>query len=135
MKTIMIKGLMLMLCIGVLFNVANAQSTKKNRHSVKRKKTAHKTTAARTPALKPTPVDTAVVIAPPPVDSIPIPLVKKSLRPETALDNHNTLIADRTPLPYQNLRAEDAVYDERLWLEIDTREKINLPFRYSADED
>ena len=134
MKIIMVKTLMLMLCIGFVFNVANAQTTKKHRHSVKRKKTAHKTTAAKTPALKPTPVDT-VVMAPPPVDSIPIPIVKQSLRPETALDNHNTLIADRTPLPYQNLRAEDAVYDERLWLEIDTREKINLPFRYSADED
>lgn len=122
-----------MLCVGVVCNVANAQ-TKKTRHSTKRKKTAHKTVVAKTPAVKPTPVDT-VVIAPPPVDSIPIAQVKKSLRPETALDNHNTLIADRTPLPYQNLRAEDAAYDERLWLEIDTREKINLPFRYSADED
>lgn len=134
MKTIMIKCLMLVLCIGVLCNVANAQ-TRKKRHYVKRKKIAKKTTVAKMPKTKPTPVDTAVVVAPPPVDSIPIPQVKQSLRPETALDNHNTLIADRTPLPYQNLRAEDAAYDERVWQEIDTREKINLPFRYSADED
>lgn len=133
MKTIMIKCLMLILCIGVICNVAEAQ-TKKKRHYVKRKKTAHKTVVAKTPAVKPTP-DTAIVVAPPPVDSLPITVIKKSLRPETALDNHNTLIADRTPLPYQNLRAEDAVYDERVWREIDTREKINLPFRYSADED
>jgi len=134
MKTIMIKCLMLVLCIGVICNVADAQ-TRKKRHYVKRKKTAKKTIVAKTPNIKPTPVDTAVVVVPPPVDSIPIPQVKQSLRPETALDNHNTLIADRTPLPYQNLRAEDAAYDERVWREIDTREKINLPFRYSADED
>jgi len=134
MKTIMIKSLMLILSVAVICNVANAQT--KKRHYTKRKKTAHKTVAAKTPAVKPTVVDTAIVVAPPPpVDSIPIPEVKKSLRPETALDNHNTLIADRTPLPYQNLRAEDAAYDERVWREIDTREKINLPFRYSADED
>jgi gliding motility associated protien GldN len=82
-------------------------------------------------------VDTAVVIAPPAqvADSLPIPAVKKSLRPESALDNHNALIQDRTPLPYQQLRQEDAAYDERIWREIDTREKINLPFRYAADED
>lgn len=135
MKTIMIKSLMLILSVAVICNVANAQ-TKTKRHYTKRKKTAHRTVPTKTPAVKPTVVDTAIVVAPPPpVDSIPIPEVKKSLRPETALDNHNTLIADRTPLPYQNLRAEDAAYDERVWREIDTREKINLPFRYSADED
>jgi gliding motility associated protien GldN len=132
MKTILIKCLMLILCIGVICNVADAQTKKKR--TVKKRKTAKKTAVAKMPAAKPTPVDT-VVVAPPPVDSLPITQVKKSLRPETALDNHNTLIADRTPLPYQNLRAEDAVYDERVWREIDTREKINLPFRYSADED
>jgi gliding motility associated protien GldN len=33
------------------------------------------------------------------------------------------------------LRADDAVYRHKIWREIDTREKINLPFRYSADED
>ncbi|HUZ58212.1 MAG TPA: gliding motility protein GldN [Hanamia sp.] len=143
MKTVIVKCLMLMLCIGVTCNVANAQTqtkkkhyTKHYRHYTKRKKTAHHTVAARTPDVKPTP-DTAIVVAPPPPmpDSIPIPQVKQSLRPETALDNHNTLIADRTPLPYQNLRAEDAAYDERLWLEVDAREKINQPFMYPANED
>jgi gliding motility associated protien GldN len=81
-------------------------------------------------------VDTAVVVAPAPVnDSLPIPNIKPSLRPETALDVHNGLVTDRTPLPYQQLRQEDAAYDQRIWREIDTREKINLPFRYSANED
>jgi gliding motility associated protien GldN len=87
--------------------------------------------------MNPSSVDTVTVIAPADsvVDSLPIAAVKPSLRPETALDNSNALIKDRTPLPYQHLRQEDAAYEERIWREIDTREKINLPFRYSADED
>ncbi len=53
------------------------------------------------PTVTPTIVDTAVVVAPPVNDSLPIPNIKPSLRPETALDIHNGLITDRTPLPYQ----------------------------------
>jgi hypothetical protein len=34
----------------------------------------------------------------------------------------------------EHLRADDAVYRHKIWREIDTREKINLPFRYAADE-
>lgn len=126
---------MMLLCVGVLYNVADAQAKKKR--TVKKRTTAKKTTATKTKAsISPAKVDTAVVVVPPPViDSLPIIKVKPSLRPETALDNHNALIQDRTPLPYQQLRQEDAAYDQRIWREIDTREKMNLPFRYSADED
>lgn len=128
---------MLILCAGVLYNATDAQKAKKRtvkkRTTVAKKTTDTKTQLNKNPAI----VDTAIVIAPAPtvVDSLPIQSVKKSLRPETALDNHNTLIQDRTPLPYQQLRQEDAAYDERIWREIDTREKINLSFRYAADED
>lgn len=38
-------------------------------------------------------------------------------------------------MPYEHLRADDAVYRHKIWREIDSREKINLPFRYSMDED
>lgn len=136
MKTIIVKCLMIVLSVGVLCNVAEAQKAKKR--TVTKRPPARKTatTAKAKVSASPVATDTAVVIAPPPqvVDSLPIQVVKKSLRPETALDNHNALIQDRTPLPYQQLRQEDAAYDERIWREIDTREKINLPFRYSADE-
>ena len=134
MKTILIKSIMLVFSLGVLLNVADAQTTKKR--SVRKRTTAKKTATTSNPAVTPTVVDTAIVVAPPPEnDSLPIANIKPSLRPETALDVHNGLITDRTPLPYQQLRAEDAAYDERIWREIDTREKINLPFRYSANED
>ncbi len=78
--------------------------------------------------------DAAIVEAVPPVsDSLPIPKVLKSLRRDAAVDDD--AIRDRIPLPYENLRADDAVYRHKIWREIDTREKINLPFRYSADQD
>ena len=133
MKTIFFKCILVTLSIGVFCNMSDAQTRKR---TVKKRTTARKTTAAKTNAnINPAAPDTAVVVAPPPVvDSLPIQNVKPSLRPETALDN-NSLIKDRTPLPYQQLREEDAAYDERLWREIDTREKINQPFRYSANED
>lgn len=133
MKTILLKSLMLILCFGLLCNLADAQTTR--RRTAKKRTTAKRTTTAKTKAnIAPARVDTAVVVAPV-NDSLPISNIKPSLRPETALDIHNGLITDRTPLPYQQLRAEDAAYDERIWREIDTREKINLPFRYSANED
>jgi gliding motility associated protien GldN len=118
-------------------NAADAQARKR---TAKKRTTAKKTTAARSNSnMSPAATDTAIVMAPAAdssmKDSLPITTVKPSLRPETALDNHNALIQDRTALPYQHLRQEDAAYDERIWREIDTREKINLPFRYSADED
>jgi gliding motility associated protien GldN len=65
-------------------------------------------------------------------DSLPIKAVKKSLRRDAAVDDD--AIRDRVPLPYEHLRADDAVYRHKIWREIDTREKLNLPFRYKADE-
>lgn len=133
MKKMMIKLGLLVLCAGVTFNAANAQAKKR---TVKKRTTAKKTTTVAAQAnANPVKTDTAIVIAPPPVDSLPIANVKPSLRPETALDVHNGLVTERVPLPYQVLRQEDAAYDQRIWREIDTREKMNLPFRYSANED
>jgi gliding motility associated protien GldN len=67
-------------------------------------------------------------------DTLPIKKVLKSLRPDESISGGDA-IRDRTPLPYEDLRADDAVYRHKIWREIDTREKINLPFRYSADQD
>jgi len=130
---------MLALCFGMISNVADAQAKKKKTthttRTAKKRPTAKKTTGSKmnnsiTPSA---PVDTAVVIAPPKIDSLPITFVKKSLRPDDAIERN--LVKDRTPLPYEYLREDDAVYREKVWREIDTREKMNLPFRYSANED
>ena len=133
MKTIIVKCIMLVLCLGLLGNVADAQTKKKR--TVKKRTTAKKTTNAQTKAnISPSAkVDTAVVLAPPQIDSLPIMVVKKSLRNDDAIERN--LVKDRTPLPYENLREDDAMYRQKIWREIDTREKINLPFRYAANED
>ena len=139
MKTIIIKCLVLTLCLGIIGNVAEAQTKKKTTRTptrtVKKRTTAKRTTNSKTKAdINPSAkVDTAVVIAPPKIDSLPIPVVKKSLRPDDAIERN--LVKDRTPLPYEYLREDDAVYREKIWREIDTREKMNLPFRYAANED
>jgi gliding motility associated protien GldN len=59
--------------------------------------------------------------------------VKKSLRQDAAFDK--SAITERTPLPYEHLRWDDALYTERVWREIDLREKMNMPFRYQAQDD
>jgi gliding motility associated protien GldN len=59
--------------------------------------------------------------------------VKMSLRNDDAVQRN--LVKDRTPLAYEDIREDDAVYMVKVWREIDTREKINLPFRYAAVED
>jgi gliding motility associated protien GldN len=118
-------------------NVADAQkkkrsSSKRNTSTVRKTKggTKTKTTA---PEVQDTTV--AVVKAPEPAkvpDSLPIPKIKKSLRQDEAVETKD--IRDRTPLAYEHLRVDDAVYRHKIWREIDAREKINLPFRYTADE-
>jgi gliding motility associated protien GldN len=44
-------------------------------------------------------------------------------------------INERTPLAYEYLRADDALFTERVWREIDTREKINQVFHYKNQDD
>jgi gliding motility associated protien GldN len=60
-------------------------------------------------------------------------VLKKSMRNDGALDK--TFINERTPLPYEHLRADDALYTERVWREIDVREKINQVFRFKTEDD
>lgn len=135
MKKVIVKCLMLALCFGIISHVAEGQVKKKTpTRTVKKRTTAKRTTNSKTKAdINPARVDTAVVIAPPKIDSLPIQVVKKSLRPNDAIERN--LVKDRTPLAYENLREDDAVYREKVWREIDTREKMNLPFRYAATED
>jgi len=59
--------------------------------------------------------------------------VKKSLRNENAFDKSN--LSSRTPLPYEHLRWDDALFAEKVWRELDLREKMNQTFRYDAKDD
>lgn len=59
--------------------------------------------------------------------------IKKSMRNDAAYEKG--MVKERTPLDYEHLRFDDALYTERVWREIDIREKINMPFRYKAEDD
>ena len=138
MKKRYFKYFLLAICLGIFVNTVEAQKKKTTRTATKRAST-RKTTKSKTKAkISPTvaQVDTVAVAAALPAavfnDSLPLKTVKKSLRPDEAVET--TMLKDRTPLPYENLRADDAMYRHKIWREIDTREKINLPFRYAADE-
>ena len=134
MNKLFLKPLLLLLLFAGLSNIALAQK-KKAKAPAKRSST-RRTTKTKTKAnIQGTTasVDTVATVAAPSNDSLPIKKVAKSLRRDAAVDDD--AIRDRTPLAYENLRADDAVYRHKIWREIDTREKINLPFRYSADQD
>lgn len=56
-----------------------------------------------------------------------------SLRNDNAFIKNGVL--ERTPLPYEDLRWDDALFAEKVWREIDLREKMNQTFRYEAEDD
>lgn len=60
-------------------------------------------------------------------------VVRKSLRNDGIVDK--SFINDRTPLPYEHLRWDDALFSEKVWRELDLREKLNQSFRYEAEDD
>ncbi|MBC7947856.1 MAG: gliding motility protein GldN [Chitinophagaceae bacterium] len=59
--------------------------------------------------------------------------VRKSLRNDNAFDKSS--VSARTPLTYEHLRADDALFAQKVWRELDLREKMNQPFRYEAESD
>ena len=130
-----LKYFLLVILFGGFGNMAMAQ--KKKKAPVKKRTSTKRTTKNKTTAnIQPTTatVDSVAVAAAPAVnDSLPIKKVLPSLRQDEAISGGDQ-IRDRTPLPYEDLRADDAVYRHKIWREIDTREKMNLPFRYSADQ-
>ena len=119
-------------CLVMVANFSDAQVKKRTatKRPTTKRPTAKKTTNSKN-NVSVNPTD--AVVAAPHVDSLPIQPVKKSLRSNDAIERN--LVKDRTPLPYEHLREDDAVYREKIWREIDIREKMNIPFRYSADED
>src|SRR5665647_1086617 len=133
-----VKFLVLFVFMCLCITVAQAQKKPVKKRTVQKRTNTTKTTKGKTKAkITPTAqIDSvaAVVVAPPAprVDSLPIPKIKKSLRPDEAVETRD--IRDRTPLAYEHIRVDDAVYRHKVWREIDTREKMNLPFRYSATE-
>jgi gliding motility associated protien GldN len=100
------------------------------------KKKKKKTTKPKPAVAAKVVVDTtAVAVLPPKPKTLPVigDTIRRSLRNDRAVERN--LVKDRVPLAYQNIREDDAVYRQRVWEDIDTRQKINQPFRYKAEED
>lgn len=129
MYKLIVKCFLLVVSFSLAVSVVDAQA--KKRTTKKRTTTKRTTNTPSNANIAPAKTDT--VAAAPKVDSLPIIQVKKSLRSNDAIQRN--LITESTPLAYDNIREDDAVFRERLWREIDIREKQNLSFRYSADED
>ena len=143
MKRIFVSLILLPGLISLSLNEVNAQAKK----PVAKKTTAKakKTTPAKT-AQTSTQVSDAALTAPAsqdtvkpaapavaPKDPFAFDSIKVSLRNDASVERN--LVKARTPLAYENIREEDAWYRHRVWREIDIREKMNLPFRYKAEED
>jgi gliding motility associated protien GldN len=138
---------LLFLLLMTVFSAGNLSA------QTKKKPVAKKTTAKPTakPGAKPAVTDTKVLdanaSAPVKQDTVkPAPPPPPRVDPFASLDSTRVSLREdafvkrelnksRTPLPYENLREDDAFYRERIWREIDIREKMNLPFRYKAEDD
>lgn len=134
MKNRIIKMCLLVAVLAICAGNADAQTNAKKRTSKKRttaKKSTNKNAGNATATIAAPAKDTT---KPVPVDpEINLGVIKKSLRNDDAIERN--LVKERTPLPYEHIREDDAVYRQRLWREIDVHEKMNLPFVYKADGD
>jgi gliding motility associated protien GldN len=133
MKSQIIKFFLLGILVLGFSDFAVAQKKKATTRKSTKRTTKTKTKAKIQPTVAVTDTVAQAAFAAAPVDSLPVKKVLKSLRRDAAVDDD--AIRDRNPLAYEHLRADDAVYRHKIWREIDTREKINLPFRYAADQD
>ena len=119
------------LTAGTLHAQAPASRKKSKRTTVKKKTNTNKNSAnnsAVVPAKDTTAKPVAILEA-----DIKLDTVRKSLRNDAVIELN--LVKDRTPLNYEHIREDDAVYRQRVWREIDVHEKMNLPFVYKATED
>jgi gliding motility associated protien GldN len=131
MKNKFIRFILLVALIGGGMEAVHAQAkprTATKKPAAKKKATTKNTGNAATTVPAP-----AKDTTPPPPREIELPVVKKSLRNDNAVERN--LVKERTPLMYEHIREDDAVYRQRLWREIDVHEKMNLPFVYKADDD
>ena len=114
-----------------------------------KKKTTPATSSKDTVIAKPV-TNNQVVVAPTSSDVKPAKIIdttvvggfnannKRSLRNGYAFfseTNSRKGVKERLPLPYENLREEDALFSEFVWEEIDAREKLNRTFMYQAYDD
>jgi gliding motility associated protien GldN len=135
MKTRLIKLSLLATVIALAVGTVSAQTTprtKKKRSTTSKTKSNTNKNSANNASVVPAKDTTkpAVVVL---EADIKLDTPRRSLRNDAAIELN--LVKDRTPLAYEHIREDDAVYRQRVWREIDVHEKMNLPFVYKANED
>jgi gliding motility associated protien GldN len=117
------------MAVGTVQAQAPTQRKKTKRSTTKKKSNTSKNSAT---AVVP-PKDTTAKPVQEFVADIKLDTPRKSLRNDASIELN--LVKDRTPLAYEHIREDDAVYRQRVWREVDVHEKMNLPFVYKANED
>jgi len=125
-----ILSIVIALAVGTVHAQAPAARKKTKRTTVKKKTNTNKNSAT-TDAVAPVKDTTAKPVVVLEAD-IKLDTPRKSLRNDAAIELN--LVKDRTPLAYEHIREDDAVYRQRVWRELDVHEKMNLPFVYKASE-
>jgi gliding motility associated protien GldN len=133
MKKHFIRLCLLALVLSLVAGAADAQTKKR---TVKKRPPAKKTATTKSQGgnnAAVAPVKDTVKPEPVVDADIKLDTPRKSLRNDAIIERN--LVKDRTPLTYEHIREDDAVYRQRVWREIDVHEKMNLPFVYKASED
>lgn len=137
MKNRIIQLCLIVAAMGFFVESADAQAKparkSKKRSTAAKKTSTNKSNSGNTADLTAAPAKDTVPAVAEVVPDLNLGDVKKSLRNDNAIERN--LVKERTPLPYEHIREDDAVYRQRLWREIDVHEKMNLPFSYKADDD
>ncbi|MGV3765483.1 MAG: gliding motility protein GldN [Chitinophagaceae bacterium] len=129
MKNRIIKSLLLLTLVAGVAETADAQTRRRTTRTNTTNNAAANNNAVQN---TPPPADTVKKLPPPPPE-LKLDTIRKSLRNDNAIERN--LVKERTPLAYEHIREDDAVYRQRVWRELDVREKINMPFVYKANED
>jgi gliding motility associated protien GldN len=137
MKNRIIQLCLIVAAMGFFVESADAQAKparkSKKRSTAAKKTSTNKSNSGNTAELTAAPAKDTVPAVAEVIPDLNLGDVKKSLRNDNAIERN--LVKERTPLPYEHIREDDAVYRQRLWREIDVHEKMNLPFSYKADDD
>jgi hypothetical protein len=134
MKSFALKSCLLVGLVAVVAASADAQRTGRRRNPATNQPATNQPTTTTNNTTQPSGYN--------PYGNVPIEVdsmgmsdtvVKKSLRNDNAYDK--SMVNSRTPLVYEHLRADDALFAEKVWRELDLREKMNQTFRYKAESD
>ncbi|MEN9548874.1 MAG: gliding motility protein GldN [Bacteroidota bacterium] len=137
MKTAIIKSVCVIALLATISSNVSAQRTPKRRTNTPTTNTGgtngggtetQNTNNTNTPAYNPT-VNVPITFD---TSSNVNGVVMPSLRNDNAFDKSG--ITTRIPLPYEHLRWDDALYAEKVWRELELKEKTNQVFRYDGQE-